>query len=62
MGKFPVLGLPSPLALIPVTVQFTNTSQGLVTSWQWDFGDGVTSTEQNPTHEYSKTGSTRWNL
>ncbi|HEX5003567.1 MAG TPA: PKD domain-containing protein, partial [Bacteroidia bacterium] len=27
------------------------------TSWQWDFGDGTTSTLQNPTHLYSTSGS-----
>ncbi len=26
------------------------------TSWNWDFGDGTTSTEQNPTHNFSKGG------
>ncbi|MCE4566606.1 PQQ-binding-like beta-propeller repeat protein [Maribellus sp. CM-23] len=26
------------------------------TSWSWDFGDGITSTEQNPTHNYSSGG------
>lgn len=26
------------------------------TERNWDFGDGVTSTEQNPVHTYSKTG------
>ena len=41
----------------PVIAQFSDTSQGTVTSWQWDFGDGVSSTEQNPTHEYTKAGS-----
>jgi len=41
----------------PVTVQFTDTSQGAVTAWQWDFGDGASSTEQNPTHDYTMAGS-----
>ena len=37
------------------TMQFTNTSsrQGAVS---WDFGDGNTSTEANPTHKYAKSG------
>ena len=37
------------------TIQFTNTSAktGNVT---WDFGDGTTSTEANPTHKYAKAG------
>ena len=36
------------------TVSFTNesTSYDGITSWLWDFGDGDTSTEQNPTHPY----------
>lgn len=33
-------------------VAFTDRSTGPVTSWQWDFGDGETSKEQNPLHEY----------
>ncbi|MGD2095325.1 MAG: S8 family serine peptidase [Phycisphaerales bacterium] len=37
----------------PLTVQFTDQSTGNVTSWLWDFGDGTTSIEQNPTHEYT---------
>jgi len=37
-------------------MQFTDTSQGYPTSWLWDFGDGVTSTLQNPTHLYATTG------
>lgn len=28
----------------------------LIESWSWDFGDGNTSTEQNPTHVYSDQG------
>jgi uncharacterized repeat protein (TIGR01451 family) len=40
-----------------VTVHFTDTSTGNPTSWNWDLGDGTTSTEQNPTHTYSTLGS-----
>ncbi len=44
---------------LPLTVNFADSSQGLIpiTSWLWNFGDGVTSTEQNPSHTYEKTGS-----
>ena len=37
------------------TITFTNTSQ-YATSYEWDFGDGNSSTEENPTHSYSSTG------
>ncbi|MBI5917559.1 MAG: PKD domain-containing protein [Bacteroidetes bacterium] len=33
-------------------VSFTNTSQN-ATSYTWDFGDGNTSTEENPVHSFS---------
>ncbi|HEY4380653.1 MAG TPA: PKD domain-containing protein [Acidobacteriaceae bacterium] len=33
-------------------VAFKDQSQGEVTAWKWDFGDGTTSTEQSPTHQY----------
>ena len=36
---------------------FTDTSSGNPTSWLWDFGDGNTSTAQNPTHDYDSNGS-----
>jgi PKD repeat protein len=41
------------------TVQFTDKSTGNITSWAWDFdNDGTTdSTEQNPTHVYSRNGN-----
>ena len=38
------------------TVQFTNQSTG-ANSWNWSFGDGSTSTQQNPQHEYIGYGS-----
>jgi PKD repeat protein len=36
---------------------FSDLSTGDATSWSWDFGDTGTSTEQNPTHVYSTSGS-----
>jgi hypothetical protein len=41
----------------PLTVQFTDTSTGGVTSWLWNFGDGQTSTLQNPSHTYTEPGT-----
>ncbi|GAA4369507.1 hypothetical protein GCM10023185_43190 [Hymenobacter saemangeumensis] len=38
-------------------VQFTDQSTGAPTSWLWDFGDGNTSTQQNPSHQYTATGT-----
>ena len=43
----------------PLTVTFTDQSttvDGTLTAWQWDFGDGVTSTLRNPTHVYPNNG------
>jgi PKD repeat protein len=48
----------SPVAPAPgQTVQFTDTSTGSPTSWSWTFGDGGTSTLQNPTHAFSAVAS-----
>ena len=41
----------------PLSVQFIDTSSGNPVSWLWDFGDGTTSTLQNPIHEYTAEGS-----
>lgn len=38
------------------TVNFTDMTSG-VDSWFWDFGDGTTSTVQNPSHTYSTDGT-----
>ena len=37
-------------------VTFRDESQGTVTRWQWDFGDGTTSTEPSPMHRYREAG------
>ncbi|MEO0727187.1 MAG: M4 family metallopeptidase, partial [Bacteroidota bacterium] len=37
-------------------VNFTDLSQNEPASWEWDFGDGNTSTEQNPSHLYTSNG------
>jgi len=42
------------------TVQFTDQSydsDGTVVSWSWNFGDGGTSAQQNPTHSYTSEGT-----
>lgn len=38
-------------------VQFQSTSINRINSYLWDFGDGQTSTEQNPTHTYEANGT-----
>lgn len=40
-------------------VNFTDnsTSSAAITNWLWDFGDGNTSTQQNPSHTYASSGN-----
>lgn len=47
---------------VPLVVTFTDLSTGSPTSWSWDFGDGNTSTEQNPVHTYYTYGTHPVNL
>jgi PKD repeat protein len=41
----------------PLTVNFTDSSTLDATSWSWTFGDGGTSTSQNPSHVYNCLGN-----
>jgi len=41
---------------IGLTVEFLDNSTNGPTSWLWNFGDGTTSTSQNPIHVYSSEG------
>ena len=38
------------------TIQFNDLSSGNPVGWSWDFGDGNTSTQQNPAHTYTTAG------
>jgi PKD repeat protein len=38
-------------------VSFTDLSENVPQAWLWNFGDGNTSTQQNPTHQYSVPGT-----
>jgi PKD repeat protein len=40
----------------PLVATFTDQSTGVIKAWSWDFGDGETSTDQNPTQAYEVHG------
>jgi len=41
----------------PLEVFFTDNSMGIINSLTWDFGDGGTSNDQNPSHTYTSEGT-----
>mgnify|MGYP000889111751 FL=1 len=45
-----------PFSGIDNTVQFWDLSSGEIALWNWDFGDGTTSNEQNVVHTYQASG------
>jgi PKD repeat protein len=46
------------IGALPLIVNFSESSSSYdgIQSWRWDFGDGSTSTEQRPVHEYLQNG------
>ena len=54
-GVYANISAPSTATLF-FPVQFNDLSTGTPTQWTWLFGDGLTSTQQNPTHSYSALG------
>lgn len=48
--------LPSDEGCAPFDIDFTSGSTGLIFEYQWGFGDGLVSFEQNPSHTYTAPG------
>ncbi|HEX5001054.1 MAG TPA: PKD domain-containing protein [Bacteroidia bacterium] len=58
--ELPAVAFTGTNACLGTAVQFTDQSAvtgSTVTGWTWNFGDGSTSTAQNPTHNYAAYGS-----
>lgn len=41
----------------PLAIQFTDYSTGDLSFWDWDFGDGTHSSQQNPLHQFPDSGT-----
>jgi len=41
----------------PLKIQFIDKSSGNINHWLWDFGDGMTSTDNSPRHTYLRPGT-----
>jgi PKD repeat protein len=63
-GDIPVASFVSNVTngMNPLVVQFTDSSTNTPTSWNWSFGDGNFSEEQNPVYWYNYTGLYTVNL
>jgi len=70
VGKYPIdttwnhdcFAMFFPVNIENNTVEFINESFGEITSYNWNFGDGNTSIEENPIHTYEKKGEYRVTL
>ncbi len=49
--------LANPDPVNPMIIHFLDQSSGQITRWQWSFGDGATSSFQNPEHTYAAGGT-----
>jgi len=59
------IATPSESATNAVPLGFSDWSEdldGSIVSWSWDFGDGTTSSERNPSHTYESAGEYRVSL
>jgi PKD repeat protein len=58
-SQLPVSAFTADTACLGETTHFTDLSQptGQILNWLWDFGDGNTSSLQNPTHTYALDGT-----
>lgn len=62
LSSYTVGGIAAPVAAFSVEiigegeVAFADESANTPTQWMWDFGDGNSSEEQNPTHTYEASG------
>lgn len=48
---------PDTLSAVPNLYHFKNTSSGNLNTWFWEFGDGETSDEFEPSHQYNEKGT-----
>jgi beta propeller repeat protein len=64
VGSVPVSGFAQNMTSgpAPLIVHFSDQSSGEPDEWNWDFGDGVTSDEQNPEHTFTQPGIYTVNL
>jgi uncharacterized protein (TIGR02145 family) len=58
-GSAPVADFIANTTSVPAggSISFTDKSSNYPISWYWNFGDGSSSTQQNPTHTYNSAGS-----
>ncbi|MCF6352996.1 MAG: PKD domain-containing protein [Cyclobacteriaceae bacterium] len=63
--SIPVVNFTNDLPCSTSPIQFTDQSlvdNANMVAWEWDFGDGIISTEQHPSHLYNQTGNFTVNL